>query len=100
MTVVDSSSNEFYRDEAELAFDVAAALNAELKEMQAAGCDVIPIAEPAMPRYHEQMIVDALVKKLKDEHGEAPEKARPPAAPRPGDAPRNTSTSIPRCCRN
>jgi 5-methyltetrahydropteroyltriglutamate--homocysteine methyltransferase len=55
MTVVDSSSNEFYRDEADLAFDVAVALNAELKEMQAAGCDVIQIDEPAMTRYHDKL---------------------------------------------
>jgi 5-methyltetrahydropteroyltriglutamate--homocysteine methyltransferase len=35
--------------------DVAAALNAELREMQAAGCDVIQIDEPAMTRYHEKV---------------------------------------------
>ena len=55
MTVVDSSLDEFYRDEAALAFDVAVALNAELKEMQAAGCDVIQIDEPAMTRYHDKL---------------------------------------------
>lgn len=55
MTVVDSSLNEFYKDEAELAMDVAVALNAELLEMQAAGCDVIQIDEPAMTRYHDKL---------------------------------------------
>ena len=37
MTVVDSSLNESYKDEAELAFDIAVALNKELLELQAAG---------------------------------------------------------------
>lgn len=55
MTVIDSSANEFYRDEVELAFDVAAALNAELRELQAAGADVLQIDEPAMTRYHDKV---------------------------------------------
>jgi 5-methyltetrahydropteroyltriglutamate--homocysteine methyltransferase len=55
MTIVDSSANEFYKDEAELAFDAAVALNQELLEMQAAGCDVIQIDEPAMTRYHDKL---------------------------------------------
>ena len=55
MTVVDSTLNESYKDEAELAFDVAVALNQELLEIQAAGCDVIQIDEPAMTRYHDKL---------------------------------------------
>jgi 5-methyltetrahydropteroyltriglutamate--homocysteine methyltransferase len=55
MTVIDSSANEFYRDEVELAFDVAAALNAELRDLQAAGADVLQIDEPAMTRYHDKV---------------------------------------------
>jgi 5-methyltetrahydropteroyltriglutamate--homocysteine methyltransferase len=55
MTVVDSSLDEFYGDESELAFDIAAALNEELLDMQAAGCDVIQIDEPAMTRYHDKL---------------------------------------------
>ena len=54
MTVVDSTYDEFYGDEAALAMDVAVALNAELLELQAAGCDVAQIDEPAMTRYHEK----------------------------------------------
>jgi 5-methyltetrahydropteroyltriglutamate--homocysteine methyltransferase len=54
MTVIDSTLNEFYRDEAELAMDIAAAVNAELLDLQAAGCDVIQLDEPAMTRYHEK----------------------------------------------
>ena len=55
MTVVDSTYDEAYGDEAALAADVAAALNAELRDLQAAGCDVIQIDEPAMTRYHEKV---------------------------------------------
>ena len=38
-----------------MAMDVAAALNAELLDLQAAGCDVLEIDEPAMTRYHEKV---------------------------------------------
>ena len=54
VTVADSTYDEFYKDEAALAMDVAAALNQELRELEAAGCDVIQIDEPAMTRYHEK----------------------------------------------
>jgi 5-methyltetrahydropteroyltriglutamate--homocysteine methyltransferase len=55
MTVIDSSFNEFYDNEEEFAFDVAAALNAELRDLQAAGADVLQIDEPAMTRYHDKV---------------------------------------------
>ncbi len=55
MTVVDSTLDEFYKDEAAMAMDVAVALNEELRDLQAAGCDVIEIDEPAMTRYHEKV---------------------------------------------
>jgi 5-methyltetrahydropteroyltriglutamate--homocysteine methyltransferase len=55
MTVVDSTVDEFYKDEAVMAMDVAAALNEELRDLQAAGCDVIELDEPAMTRYHEKV---------------------------------------------
>lgn len=55
MTVIDSSLNEAYRDEAELAMDVAAAINAELLDLQDAGCDLFQLDEPAMTRYHEKV---------------------------------------------
>ncbi|HEX9444495.1 MAG TPA: 5-methyltetrahydropteroyltriglutamate--homocysteine methyltransferase [Candidatus Binatia bacterium] len=54
MTVVDSTYDEFYRDEEKLALDVAAALNEEMLALQAAGCEVAQIDEPAMTRYHEK----------------------------------------------
>src|SRR5204863_1849881 len=55
MTVVDSTYDAAYGDEAALAMDVAAAINAELLDLQAAGCDVVQIDEPAMTRYHEKV---------------------------------------------
>lgn len=55
MTVVDSTVNEFYKDEAELAMDAAAAINAELLDLQAAGCDMLQLDEPAMTRYHDKL---------------------------------------------
>jgi 5-methyltetrahydropteroyltriglutamate--homocysteine methyltransferase len=55
MTVVDSTVDEVYKDEAALAMDVAAAINEELRELQAAGCDALQIDEPAMTRYHEKV---------------------------------------------
>src|SRR5215813_7181370 len=55
MTVIDSALNEAYKDEAELAMDVAAAVNAELLDLQAAGCDMFQLDEPAMTRYHEKV---------------------------------------------
>lgn len=55
LTMIDSTLNQFYRDEAELAMDVAAAVNEELLDLQAAGCDLLQIDEPAMTRYHDQV---------------------------------------------
>jgi hypothetical protein len=44
----------------------------------------VAVQLPAMPKYHEQVIVDALVKKLASEHGEPPKKPKP--APPVADA--------------
>ena len=55
MTVVDTTFDEVYGDEVALAMDVAAALNQELRELQAAGADVLQIDEPAMTRWHEKV---------------------------------------------
>jgi 5-methyltetrahydropteroyltriglutamate--homocysteine methyltransferase len=55
MTVIDSTLDETYNDETALAMDIASAINAELRDLQAAGCDVLQIDEPAMTRYHEKV---------------------------------------------
>ena len=55
MTVVDSTYDEAYGNEEALAMDAAAALNAELLDLQAAGCDVAQLDEPAMTRLPEKV---------------------------------------------
>jgi 5-methyltetrahydropteroyltriglutamate--homocysteine methyltransferase len=45
-TLSQQASNEFYADEAEMAMDYAAALNEELRELKAAGTDVVQLDEP------------------------------------------------------
>jgi len=61
MTVVDTSFDEAYGDEAALAMDVAGALNAELLDLQAAGCAVLQIDEPAMTRIHRGQFRQGLI---------------------------------------
>jgi len=45
-TMTQQARNEFYRDVEELAMDYAAAVNAEARELEAAGADVIQLDEP------------------------------------------------------
>ncbi|HEY7141746.1 MAG TPA: methionine synthase [Methylomirabilota bacterium] len=47
MTLVDTVADAYYRDRARLAMDVAAALNAEARELAALGIDAIQFDEPA-----------------------------------------------------
>jgi hypothetical protein len=51
--------------------------SAELIDNKEAGVRV-NVQLPQMPRYHEQMIVDQLAKKLEAEHGAPPERPKPP----------------------
>lgn len=55
MTLVDSTVDDHYGDESAQALAMAEALNRELLELQAAGCDMIQIDEPAMTRYHDKV---------------------------------------------
>jgi hypothetical protein len=41
---------------------------------------------PQMPRYHEQVLVDSLARKMKQEYGDPPERPKAPATPTPIDA--------------
>ncbi len=45
-TMAQQAKNEFYRDDEEMALDFAAAVNAEARELEAAGADVIQLDEP------------------------------------------------------
>src|SRR5437870_5680121 len=44
------------RAQEELALDIATAINAELLDLQSAGCDLFQLDEPAMTRYHEKVL--------------------------------------------
>jgi len=45
-TMTQQAQNDYYDDEAELALDYAAAVNAEARDLKAAGADVVQIDEP------------------------------------------------------
>ncbi len=47
MTMVDTVADEYYRDRAKLAMELAALLNREARELEALGVDVIQFDEPA-----------------------------------------------------
>jgi 5-methyltetrahydropteroyltriglutamate--homocysteine methyltransferase len=47
-TMAQQCQDEFYRDEEALAFDYAAAVNAEIRDLFAAGADIVQIDEPWM----------------------------------------------------
>jgi len=47
-TMSQQAQNDFYGDEEELALDYAAAVNAEIKDLFAAGADIVQIDEPYM----------------------------------------------------
>src|SRR5829696_1294015 len=48
LTMSQQAQNDFYADEEEMALDYAAAVNAEVKDLFAAGADVVQIDEPYM----------------------------------------------------
>ena len=47
-TMAQQAQNDFYADEAEMAQDYAVAVNAEIKDLFAAGADIVQIDEPYM----------------------------------------------------
>jgi 5-methyltetrahydropteroyltriglutamate--homocysteine methyltransferase len=47
-TMSQQAQNDFYKDEAEMAADYADAVNAEIKDLFAAGADIVQIDEPYM----------------------------------------------------
>ena len=53
-TMTQLSQNDFYKDEQALAFDLAAAVNEEIRDLFAAGADVVQIDEPYMQAYPEK----------------------------------------------
>lgn len=55
LTIVDSTIDEHYGDEAALAMDAAIAINEELIALQNVGVEYLQIDEPAMTRYHDKV---------------------------------------------
>ena len=49
-TVMDTCANEYYKDERQLAFDLADAMNHEIRALAAAGCKYIQVDEPLFAR--------------------------------------------------
>lgn len=56
MTIIDSTADCHYNDDQRLAFDLAAALNADVRALAAAGCRHIQIDEPVFARKPEQAL--------------------------------------------
>src|ERR1035438_732723 len=53
-TLSKQAQNEFYKSDEEMALDYAAAVNAEIKDLFAAGADIVQIDEPWMRQYPDQ----------------------------------------------
>ena len=72
-TMSQQAQNDFYASEAELALDYAAAVNEEIKDLFAAGADIVQIDEPYMqarPEKAREYGVDALNRALDGAQGE------------------------------
>ncbi|NKB58372.1 MAG: 5-methyltetrahydropteroyltriglutamate--homocysteine methyltransferase [Alphaproteobacteria bacterium] len=72
-TMTQQAQNDFYDDEAELALDYAAAVNAEVKDLFAAGADIVQLDEPYMqarPEKAREYGVQALNRALEGVQGE------------------------------
>jgi 5-methyltetrahydropteroyltriglutamate--homocysteine methyltransferase len=72
-TMLQQAQNDFYKSEEEGALDYAAAVNAEIKDLFAAGADIVQIDEPYMqarPEKARQYGLKALNKALENIQGE------------------------------
>ncbi|PIW25684.1 MAG: 5-methyltetrahydropteroyltriglutamate--homocysteine methyltransferase [Rhodospirillales bacterium CG15_BIG_FIL_POST_REV_8_21_14_020_66_15] len=72
-TMSQQAQNDYYKDEAEMALDYAAAVNAEVRDLFAAGADVVQLDEPYMqarPQKAEQYGLAALNRALEGVEGE------------------------------
>ena len=56
LTIMDSTANSYYRDEREMARDLADALNAEVVALWEAGCHWIQVDEPVFARAPERAL--------------------------------------------
>jgi 5-methyltetrahydropteroyltriglutamate--homocysteine methyltransferase len=72
-TMLQQAQNDFYKSEEEAAMDYAAAVNAEIKDLFAAGADIVQIDEPYMqarPEKARQYGLKALNRALEGVSGE------------------------------
>src|SRR5579859_2454973 len=72
-TMAQQAQNDYYEDEAELALDYAAAVNAEARDLKAAGADIVQIDEPylqARPEKARQYGLAAVDRALEGIEGE------------------------------
>ena len=56
MTIIDTTKDEYYGDEAALAMDLARAIRVEVEALAAAGCDIVQLDEPCFIRYPQKML--------------------------------------------
>ena len=56
MTITDTVANKFYKTDEELGFDLAKAINIEVKRLVEAGCKYIQIDEPLFARKPEEAL--------------------------------------------
>ena len=56
LTIIDSTADGYYGDERKLAFDLAAAINFEIKALAAAGCKWIQVDEPLFARHPDKAL--------------------------------------------
>jgi 5-methyltetrahydropteroyltriglutamate--homocysteine methyltransferase len=71
-TMAQQAQNDFYKDEAEMAMDYAAAVNEEIRDLFAAGADIVQIDEPylqARPDKARQYGVEAVDRALEGIEG-------------------------------
>jgi len=56
LTIIDTTANTYYKNERDLAFDLADALNFEIRALAKAGCKFIQVDEPLFARKVEQAL--------------------------------------------
>ncbi|MEM7196485.1 MAG: cobalamin-independent methionine synthase II family protein [Pseudomonadota bacterium] len=56
LTIIDTTADAYYDDEKKLAFDLADALNVEIRALASAGCRYIQVDEPLFARKVEQAL--------------------------------------------
>lgn len=59
-TIAQQAQNDYYPDDQSLAMDIAAAVNAEIRDLQAAGADVVQLDEPYLQAKPEKAKAYAL----------------------------------------